>query len=108
MLGILLRLNRLYLWVNFTGRVELEHFVAFFFFPILLMTLLFFIADWLVKEKKALLIVKYWIIIITLCANVFLIFFWEIDIQHLQTGYQMIVDFIATIISFWYLYWYYN
>lgn len=106
--GVILRLNRLYLWINFIGRVEIEHFVAFLFFPIFFITLLFPIAEGLIKGRRVLLGTKFWIIVVTLCANVSLIFFWEIYIQNLQTGYQMITDFIATIVSFGYLYWYYN
>lgn len=106
--GILLKLNRKFLIIDFNGRWIIEHFVAFFFFPILLVTILFIIADCLVKDDKSLIWAKYWIVLVAISLNVFLSFFWEIDVQHFKTWYQIVIDFIATILSFSYLWKYYD
>lgn len=107
-LGILMSLNRKYSLIDFYGRWIVEHFTAFFFFPILFITFFFLLSDLIIRNNARLVLVKFWIISITFAVNVFLILFWEIDVQRFETAYQMIVDFCATILSFAYLWWYYN
>lgn len=105
LLGVILRLNRHFNVIDFQGRWILEHTVAFFFFPIFFITSFFILIEQVIKNKKYWLKTKYWVVVLSLCFNIFLIFTWEIDIQQLKTPYQILVDIIATILSFVYLWW---
>jgi|TARA_B100001971_G_C18013478_1_gene443607 hypothetical protein len=106
-LGILLRVNRIYLVFDPLWRVAFEHFIAFLFFPIAIITWFFILTDKYFWDKPWRNILKYWIIVTAIAFNVGFIIFWEVDVQHFNTSYQIIIDFLATIISFGYLYWYY-
>ncbi len=107
-LGIILKLNKDFSVLSSIIITILNHFVAFFLFPIFIVTLTLFLSDFCTKDRKTRNFIQFWFVVIAIYVNVFLSVFWEIDVQKLQTSYQIVVDFIATILSFSYLYWFYN